>query len=46
MFKTEAEKSPRGNYNIATTCTNGHTGYKKADSSGQWKCPYCGRDMP
>lgn len=46
MFKTEAEKSPRGNYTVATTCRNGHTGYKKQGDSATYKCPYCGHDMP
>lgn len=47
MFKVEAKKTQQGNYSIATTCPNGHTGFKKAgDSSSAYKCPYCGRDMP
>jgi len=46
MFRTAAEKTPRGDYNVATTCAKGHTGYRKATSPGEWKCPYCGLTMP
>jgi hypothetical protein len=46
MFKTEAMRSPQGNYNVATSCSNGHTGYKKSGDRNTYKCPYCGLDMP
>ena len=46
MFRTAAEKTTRGDYNVATTCAKGHTGYRKATSPGEWKCPYCGLTMP
>lgn len=46
MFKTEAKKTSQGDYNVATTCQKGHTGYKKPGGSGTYKCPYCGFDMP
>lgn len=46
MFRVEAEKTPRGNYNVAATCSKGHTAYKKAgDTSNKYRCPYCGHDM-
>lgn len=46
MFKTEAEKSPHGNFDVATSCNKGHTGYKKRGDKETYKCPYCGNDMP
>lgn len=46
FFKTEAKKSPEGNYNVATSCAKGHTGYKKAGDPNTYKCPYCGLEMP
>lgn len=46
MFRTKAEKTSRGNYNVATTCQKGHTSFKKAGGSGPWECPYCGLEVP
>lgn len=47
MFKAEAKKTQQGNYNVAGTCRNGHTSFKKAgDTSTAYKCPYCGHDVP
>lgn len=46
MFKTEAKRTPSGNFSLATTCSKGHTGYKKQGDSSTYKCPYCGSDMP
>lgn len=45
MFKTEAKRTQQGNYNVQSTCSNGHTGFKKSGDSNPYKCPYCGRDM-
>lgn len=47
FFKVEAKKVSEGNYNVAATCPKGHTCYKKAgDTSSEYKCPYCGYDVP
>lgn len=47
MFKAEAKKSREGNYNVEASCSKGHKSFKKAgDSSSQYKCPYCGHDVP
>lgn len=47
FFKVEAKRTSQGNYNVAGTCDNGHTSYKKAgDTSSEYKCPYCGRIVP
>ena len=46
MFKTEASKTPSGNWNLKATCANGHTVFKdQMHPSGPYKCPYCGRDV-
>lgn len=47
MFKVEAKKTSQGNYNVQSTCTKGHTSFKKdGDRSSAYKCPYCGHDVP
>ena len=46
MFKTEAQKTPSGNYDVQATCSKGHTSYKKRGDSATYKCPYCGNDVP
>lgn len=45
MFKTEAEKVARGNYNVQATCKKQHTCFKKQGDSNAYKCPYCGSDV-
>jgi PHP family Zn ribbon phosphoesterase len=46
MFKTEAKTNPSGAYDVQTTCSKGHTSFKKRGDSNQYKCPYCGLDVP
>lgn len=45
MFKTEAMKTPQGNYNVQSTCAKQHTSYRKQGDSNPYKCPYCGLDV-
>ena len=46
MFKSTAQKTPSGNYNVAGSCEKGHTSYKKqGDNSTPYKCPYCGHKV-
>lgn len=45
MYKTEAMKTPSGNYNVQGTCDKQHTSFKKAGDRNTYKCPYCGHDV-
>ncbi len=46
MFKVEAKRTPEGNYNVKASCEQGHTCFKKAgDTSSQYSCPHCGRNV-
>lgn len=43
FFKVTAKKSQEGNYNVRSSCSKGHTSYKKAgDTGNEYVCPYCG----
>lgn len=46
MFKTEAQKTASGNYDVQATCAKGHTCFKKRGDRDTYKCPYCGNDVP
>jgi len=46
VFKTEAQKTASGNYDVQATCTKGHTCFKKRGDRDTYKCPYCGNDVP
>lgn len=45
MFKTEAKKSPEGNFNVQASCPKGHTSFKKAGDPNPYTCPYCGHEV-
>jgi len=46
MFKTEAAKTPSGNWQVKATCANGHTVFKdQFHPNDPYKCPYCGREV-
>ena len=46
MFKVEAKRTPEGSYNVAASCSKGHTSFKKSgDHSSAYKCPFCGSDV-
>lgn len=46
VFKTKAEKTSSGNFNIQATCPKGHTCFKKAGDRNPYECPYCGHEVP
>lgn len=45
MFKTKAEKTAHGSWNVESTCPKGHTSYRKQGTGGTYECPYCGLDV-
>lgn len=46
MFKVEAKRTQEGNYNVAASCSKGHTCFKKAgDTTSAYKCPFCSGDV-
>ena len=46
VFKTEATKTSTGNWNLAASCSRGHTVFKnQMRPSDSYKCPYCGHDV-
>lgn len=46
MFRTEASKLKKGNWQLEASCTAGHTVFKDAmHPRGPYKCPYCGNDV-
>jgi hypothetical protein len=46
MFKTEAEKTQHGDWQLKATCSKGHTVFKNQfHTNDSYKCPYCGYDV-
>lgn len=46
MFKTEARRTPSGNWNLESSCSKGHRVFKdQFHPRGPYQCPYCGHDV-
>ena len=42
----DAKKKVEGNWNVQSTCPNGHTSYRhQFQLNAPNTCPYCGRDV-
>jgi len=46
MFKTEASRTPTGNWQRESSCQKGHRVFTdQMHPNSLYKCPYCGSDV-